>query len=115
MRIVVNLNVGLWRLRYRISGVHSEGIKLLSPAARFSALLPVVFGRTSLEKSAKTSNGSSTIIKTRGFAGVRIARREIRPNPKERVVDLDLAIEGRKQVELYWVGTSFRSRTYDRR
>ena len=106
VRIVVNLNVGLWRLRYRIGNVHSEGIKLLSPPELhgFFEHCCLWFGRTSTERINEDIKRLVDHYQNKGFAGVRIARREIRPNPKERVVDLDLAIEERKRVELYFLG-----------
>jgi outer membrane protein assembly factor BamA len=108
VRIVVSLNVGFWRLRYRIGTIHSEGLRLLSQPELhgFFEHCCLWFGRTSTERISRTSSVSSTTIKAKGYAGVRIAQREIRPNSKERVVDLDLSIEERKRIELHFLGRS---------
>lgn len=108
VRIVVSLNVGFWRLRYRIGTIHSEGVRLLSPPELhgFFEHCCLWFGRTSTERISEDIKRLVDHYQSKGYAGVRIAKREIRPNSKERVVDLDLSIEERKRVELHFLGRS---------
>jgi len=106
VRISVRLNTGLWRLRYRFGNIRSEGVKLLSPLELrgFFEHCCLWFGRTSTERINEDIKRLVDHYQDKGYAGVRIARREVYPNSKERVVDLDLAIEERKRVELHFVG-----------
>ena len=106
VRIQINLNVGFWRLRYRIGDIRSEGIHLLSPLElnSFFEHCCLWFGRTSTERIAEDIKRLVDHYQSKGYAGVRISKREIRPNRKDRVVDLDLAVEERKRVELYFLG-----------
>lgn len=106
VRIQINLNVGFWRLRYRIGDIRSEGIHLLSPPELngFFDHCCLWFGRTSTERIAEDIKRLVDHYQSKGYAGVRVSKREIRPNRKDRVVDLDLAVEERKRVELYFLG-----------
>ncbi len=106
VRIQISLNVGFWRLRYRIGNIRTEGISLLSPPELhgFFEHCCLWFGRTSSEKIAEDIKRLVDHYQSKGYAGVRIARREIKPNSKDRVVDIDLAVEERKRVELYFLG-----------
>lgn len=106
VRIQINLNVGFWRLRYRIGDIRSEGIHLLSPPelSGFFDHCCLWFGRTSTERIAEDIKRLVDHYQSKGYAGVRVSKREIRPNRKDRVVDLDLAVEERKRVELYFLG-----------
>lgn len=106
VRIAIDLGTGLWRLRYRMGNVHSDGVNVLSPTELrgFFEHCCLWFGRTSTERINEDIKRLVDHYQNRGYAGVRIARREIRPNSKERAVDLDLAVEERKRVVLHFVG-----------
>lgn len=106
VRVKISLNVGFWRLRYNIGEVRAEGVSLLShrELVDFFDHCCLWFGRTSTEKINEDFKRLLDYYQGKGYAGARILRREIQPDPKRRRVNINIELEEKKRIVLSFVG-----------
>ena len=106
VHIRVSLNVGFWRLRYPIGNIKAEGFSLLSKTELqgFFEHCCLWFGRTSTERINEDFKRLTDFYQQKGYAGVRLLRREIQPDRQRKRVDLDIAIDERRRIQLDFIG-----------
>lgn len=103
----VRLNAGFLRLRYNVGEIRATGFSLMSrdQLADFFDHCCLWFGRTSTERLNDDFKRLIDFYQSQGYAGVRLTKREVHPDPRQRRVDLDLAIEERRRITLLFPGS----------
>ncbi|MBL9005344.1 MAG: BamA/TamA family outer membrane protein [Myxococcales bacterium] len=103
----VRLNAGFLRLRYNIGEIRATGFSLLSreQLADFFDHCCLWVGRTSTERLNDDFKRLIDYYQSQGYVGVRLTKREVHPDPRQRRVDLDLAIEERRRIALLFPGS----------
>lgn len=106
VHIRISLNVGFWRLKYNIGNLNAEGFTLLSKRELYDRFdhCCLWFGRTSNERIADDLKNLLEYYHSKGYAGVRLTKKEIRPDRAHRRVDLDIAIDERKRINIRFPG-----------
>lgn len=106
VRVRINLNVGFWRLRYNVGEVRAEGVSLLNhrELVDFFDHCCLWFGRTSTERINDDFKRLVDYYQGKGYAGARILRRDITPDPKRRRVNISLELDEKKRVLLSFTG-----------
>lgn len=105
VRVQIQLNVGFFRLKYRIGEIRTTGATFLTQPQIASVFehCCLWWGRTSDERISDDIKLLVNQYKAAGFIGVHV-KRSIRPNWIFRRVDLDLEIEERRRILLYFRG-----------
>ncbi len=106
MRIQIHLGTGFWRLRYKLGTVTANKLTLLSQRELYDFFdhCCLWFGRTSTERITDDFKRLTDHYQSHNYAGVRLTKREIKPDRARRVVDIDLAVEERKRILLKFAG-----------
>lgn len=102
----VDLQAGLWRLRYNVGNIEPRGFTLLTPARvrSFFTHCCLWIGRTSTDRINQDFKQLVDHYLEQGYAGVRLLQRDQRPDPARRVIDLNITIEERRRILLRFTG-----------
>ncbi|MFO0576776.1 MAG: POTRA domain-containing protein [Polyangia bacterium] len=106
VRVSISLNVGFWRLRYNVGEVRAQGVSLLShrELVDFFDHCCLWVGRTSTERINEDFKRLLDYYQGKGYAGARVLRRDITPDPKRRHVNISFEMEEKKRIVLSFAG-----------
>lgn len=106
VRVQVHLNTGFWRLRYPVGPVQAYGFHLLSKeqVRGYFEHCCLWFGRTSSDKINDDFKKLLDYYHAAGYASARLVTHEFHPDRQHKRVDITVAIDERKRIEVVFSG-----------